>query len=595
MGVDAKAYAAAVATAKESLGRLTKAADQFCAADPRDPKGQTAALEALGLFADGLRTAKQSLDAARRLTDKSGKAAPMAAKAEEPAGPTTLDKENLKKVHAIVTALAADDAAWKKAKEGLDQLAGVAEQGLQLTAARAEARNLLLVLADTSDYLQGLLKSKSATPQLVSDRRKTLETGLGYLTTKANRPRGLALLRRLPQGDRARLALDASTLSPEAAKGILSALALEAPTLEDRETYLPLRANVQTVVDTLDRMRDWPPKATTGTMLDYYKRSTTIFLKTAEVAGKTPAAPIDTLATNYEAAAAAGHDVSRVVLADKAIRAAALISPPGASKIQSNLLSSLRIAVGANPKDGLQDRQNVDRQLSFLQGLGDLQYPAQEHMRVVNAIAGNTYGPALTQMNQLLQQGVEDAARGIPYTLVIAQNYGWLFRALRHRGVVQTSSYAKVGVSNMDDFSISEKMWTRFMAAYDGQLHGLLAQVAAVNADRLGRPPACQVLAGWDTVYGWVAWAQSQTAAAHRPGESELDFLLRSLSEAAAPGPSDRTCFGWAVGYHAAEAATAQAAGYDATAGWHRKVVQDLRLEDDYDTAFQFDALDPAK
>ena len=593
-GADAKAYAAAVALAKESLGRLTKAADQFCAADPHDAKGQTAAIEAMGLFADGLRTAKESHDTLRRMTDKSGKAAPPAAKPEDPAGFAALDKENLKKVHDVVTALAAADPSWKKVREGLDQLTGVFEQGLQMPTTQTAARNLLQALADTSDYLQGLLKSKSATPQLLEDRRKTLETALGYLATKANRPRGLTLLHRLPQGDRARVTLDASSLSPEASKGILTALALAPPTLEDRTTYLPLRANVQAVVDTLDHMRDWPPKATTGTMLDYYKRSVTIFLKAAEAAGKTPSAPIEALAENFEAATAAGHDVSRVVLADKAIRAAAQVSMSGASEIQSNLLSSLRIAVGASPKDGLQDRQVLDRQLIFLQGVGDLQFPGQEHMRVVNAIGGNAYGPALSQMNQQLSQGVEDAAKGMPFTLSIAQNYGWLFRALRHRGVVQTSSYAKTGVSNMDDFSMSEKTWTHFLAAYDGQLHSLLSQVAA-TVDRTSRPPMCQGLSGWDAVYGWVAWAQRQTPAAHRPGESELDFLLRSLSEASAPGPSDRTCFGWAVGYHAAEAATAQAAGFEMAASWHRKTIQDWRLEDDFAAAFLFDTLDPAK
>jgi hypothetical protein len=279
---------------------------------------------------------------------------------------------------------------------------------------------------------------------------------------------------------------------------------------------------------------------------------------------------------------------------DQAIRSASQISVANGAKLQTELVGELRVVVGATTTGGQRDRQLLDNKLGPLLGLADLQFPTSEHMRVVTAITGPGYTTALNQMNQLLLQGIQEALRGYSFSLASAQDIGWIFRALRHRGVVQTSAYARTSVANMDDFSMSEKIWTRFLAAYDAQLRTLLAQYTA-SADRRTRPPVCQGLSNWDAVFACVAWEQRQTLAGRPKGESDLDFLLRNLTAVTAPNPTNRTCFGWAVGYHAAEAATAMAAGFDGTAAWHRQVIYNWRQEDDFAADFLIDTLDPAK
>jgi len=68
---------------------------------------------------------------------------------------------------------------------------------------------------------------------------------------------------------------------------------------------------------------------------------------------------------------------------------------------------------------------------------------------------------------------------------------------------------------------------------------------------------------------------QRLTQAARRPGDSDLDRLMQNLAEAADPTPSELSIYGWAVGYHAVEAASALSAGFTRTAQWH---LDEIRL-----------------
>jgi len=56
--------------------------------------------------------------------------------------------------------------------------------------------------------------------------------------------------------------------------------------------------------------------------------------------------------------------------------------------------------------------------------------------------------------------------------------------------------------------------------------------------------------------------------------EPQIDRLIRNLEQAAAAAPPPRVWHNWAVGYHATEAAMTMLAGFEATADWHRSMIQ---------------------
>jgi len=166
-----------------------------------------------------------------------------------------------------------------------------------------------------------------------------------------------------------------------------------------------------------------------------------------------------------------------------------------------------------------------------------------------------------------------------------------MFKMLRHRCVTEVDGLAKAGVTNLDAFSMHEKTYSRFVAAIDGHLRRILSKYAAEHL--VAASPQCQFLWKWDTVYCMVGAAQRLTLKARHAGESDLDFLMRNLAQAADPTPPDSAWFGWAVGYHTVEAARCLAAGFDGAAGYHLGELRMLRTDNRFDRELTTAIFDP--
>ena len=210
-------------------------------------------------------------------------------------------------------------------------------------------------------------------------------------------------------------------------------------------------------------------------------------------------------------------------------------------------------------------------------------------------ISGSSYKTALGALATEITRGLAfaSASKGTATTLESAMEAKPTFLLLRHRCVAETLGIGKAGTANLDAFSIPEKTWSQFVAALDQQLRRTLSQYAA--PDPRGRKPSLQFLGGWDQVYCWVAAAQCLTRPSGRIGEDEMDILLRHLAQVSDPTPPDAVTFGWMVGYHATEAATALAASFEYTAGWHRSLVHETRVTHRLEKELTPAILDPAK
>ncbi|MCX5683961.1 MAG: hypothetical protein NT049_09785, partial [Planctomycetota bacterium] len=185
-----------------------------------------------------------------------------------------------------------------------------------------------------------------------------------------------------------------------------------------------------------------------------------------------------------------------------------------------------------------------------------------------------------------------DAARGKSIPLETALEARWMFKTLRHRCVTEADGLAKTGVANLDAFSLPEKTYGSFVTALDQNVRRVMGRYAAEHV--IGAIPPGQFLTQWDTVYCYVGAAQRQTQKARRPGQGDLDFLLRNLAQAADPTPTDAAWFGWAVGFNCVEAATCLAAGgYDRTAGYHLGMIREHRVDNHLDKELMPSAFDP--
>jgi len=168
-----------------------------------------------------------------------------------------------------------------------------------------------------------------------------------------------------------------------------------------------------------------------------------------------------------------------------------------------------------------------------------------------------------------------------------------MFHLLRHRAVAQTENLAKAGVVDLDPLSVAERSWNTFVATLDQHLKASFATYADPN--RKAKTFSAKPLADWDRVYCWVAAAQRQTLQARRPGQLELDLLMLNLDQAADPTPSEASVYGWDVGYHAVEAATALTAKFDRTAAWHLDEIRLHNAPPRAEVELSADTFDPAK
>ena len=587
-GPDRDAFAAAIAQAKDGFAEMDRAADRMVAADLKKEKQAEAALAALGEFTQGLRAVREASAAIRELTDKSKKPE---APAPAPEGLTAADKAALEKVRAAAAALGASDD-WKNVREALEHLATVAETGLQIPRARPEAGELLEWLGRAADYATGLASSKAAYPDYKASRQGGLEQAFQDMQNKVLRHRGYATVQRLETADRARAILDAGPLSPEASQGLLRALHMPYKAFDSDETWREFRTGLTTTVDIFGQMQAWPPKDMPRPLLDSYRACANVLRKQAEASGRMATKDTDALASAWGRAGTAARDVQRVVWADEAVRATARYAPGHAGLMYNEL--SLRISrlPGAFTAETMSARPQLDSLLRPFHEWADLRLPGPEHQRAVMSLTGGTYPAALNALGNAIVQAFGGAARGRSDAIQSVLEAQWIFHVLRHRAVAETGGAAKTPVANLADFSIPEKPWLQFVGTLDKQVRVLIAQFAG---ERRSKALQTRFLAPWDAIYCAVASAQRAAVRARRPGDTDLDVLMRNLGQASAAAAPDPACFGWAVGYHCTEAATALLAGFTATADWHLEAITYWRNAEGYENQLGAAALDPPK
>ncbi|MCX5675790.1 MAG: hypothetical protein NTX87_12350 [Planctomycetota bacterium] len=591
---DRAAFLAALAQAKEGCTRMNQAAETFITTEIKMAKDREAVLAALGTFHAGLDTVYEADGTLRELAGKAPKSDSAAAPPPgDTEGLSAEEKASLEKIRAVATALPAD-SAWAKTREALERFAPLAEQGLQVQRTRPGAQELLRHLARTAAYVQGLSSSKAAYPEYVATRQASLEEMLDSIGKKGSRQYGYSHLRRIYEGDQDRLALDASPLTPAACQGILRALGLRESSFTGADGERNFNAFYYgriALMDVLGRLPRWPPKEMSPQLAPLYAKFHEVFIQSAETAGKTPPDDPVALKDAYHAAGRFGKDLERVVVADRAIRAVEQYLPARAGPMYADFIRRAEPLAGSLTVAAGNERPLLDQFLLPFQDLIDLELPGPQHQQAAAAFTGGAYKPALTMLGKQVTAGLNDAAKSRSDTLQTALEARWMFKMLRHRCVSETDGLAKAGTANLDAFSLSEKTYTQFVAAIDGHLKRLLSKYAAEHII-LGSPQ-CQFLWKWDSVYCMVGAAQRLTLKARHTGESDLDFLMRNLAQAADPAPPDSAWFGWAVGYHAVEAVTCLAAGYDGTAGYHLGELKMHRTENRFDRELATALFDP--
>ena len=408
---------------------------------------------------------------------------------------------------------------------------------------------------------------------------------------------GYSMLRRHAEGDRDRRALDAGPLSPEASQGILQAVSLSYRAFKNETAGDRFSYDVRAIIDIVGKLPAWPPKEMTGRLTPLYKRFSDTFLQSAETAGKMPLADADALVQPYAATATFGRDLERLVRSDSCVKAVAAYSPARARLLYDDLvrqMEALELSIGPLEKD---ERAKLDLFFKPFQDLADLQLPAPEHQAIAMRLTGNSYKTALVSLANEITRGLAfaSAAKGTATTLESAMEAKPMFLLLRHRCVAETLGLGKVGTANLDAFSIPEKPRAQFVAALDQHLRQSMTQYAAFPLDPRGRKLPIQFLGAWDQVYCWVAAAQRLSAPTRRTGESEMDLLLRHLAQVSDPTPPEPRAFGWMVGYHATEAAASLTGGFEYTAGWHRGLVHETRVERHFEKELTPAILDPVK
>jgi len=634
---DRDAFTAALTEAKNGIAAMEKAVDQFANTDVKAEGGRAKIVAALGLFTDALQAVYEAEGSLRELSEKQKRPETPAVSSSEPAvgaagdsrnpaspaapaagstaagsatppappGLSDVDKARLEMIRAAAKDLG-EASGWLAVRTALERYVAVAEQGLQVPRARAGALEMLDALFPAAEYVQGLARSKSANPGYAAARQKSLEEAFEYLEKRSTRRMGYSMLRRHAEGDRDRRALDAGPLSAEASQGLLGATTLSYRAFKDSGAGERFSYDVRAIIDIIGKLPAWPPKDMTGQLTPLYKRFSDTFLQSAETAGKMPLADSGALVQPYAATATFGRDLERLVRSDSCVKAVAAYSPARARLLYDDLvrqMGALELSIGPLEKD---ERAKLDLFFKPFQDLADLQLPAPEHQAIAMRLTGNSYKTALVSLANEITRGLAfaSAAKGTATTLESAMEAKPMFLLLRHRCVAETlgigpsrasGSSDKSGTANLDAFSIPERPWAQFVAALDQHLRLSMTQYAAFPLDPRGRKLPIQFLGAWDQVYCWVAAAQRLSAPTRRTGESEMDLLLRHLAQVSDPTPPEPRAFGWMVGYHATEAAASLTGGFEYTAGWHRGLVHETRVERHFEKELTPAILDPVK
>ena len=593
-GEDAAARQKATEKARQGLARMNAAAEAMTKAAPDPPD---ALLPTLSEFLGGLRAVREADDAMRELARGKGKAAPEAAggagadagEAETPESPpmTEAEKNTLDGVRRIAGRLKGD--AWAETAEALTRFAGTAEAGFRVASARPQARELLVGLDRAAALAEGLDASKSAYPDYLTMRQNQLAGALGQIDQVETRAGAYERLAWLWQDDEFRRRMDSGGLTPEAAQGLVRAQYEVAPRLQ-REGESDAGALAQAIYQgcravavALEKTAAGPPKDMAPALRDNFLRLQKEFRSDVEKAGTAFPADAKTGATKLTSAASAARGMDLLVRADAILKTIGKLRPARAQAIYGQIAKPAQDAALQQGEAAAAAQQTLEMLIQPFEDLGRLPMPEPELSRGVTALVGRTYGTASGVFNQAIGAGLDAAAQGdaVPLRQALAAQY--MFGLLRHRAQAVAFRLDKAATGNLAAFSVPESVWSRFVPTLDQRLQAAMAQFAAQG---VSRAPNIEALADWDAVYADVLAAQRLTLDGRLEGESGLDLLMRNLERAAALAADRQAAQGWAVGYHATEAAATMSAGFDTTAAYHRNLMRS------YDGALRM--VDPA-
>jgi hypothetical protein len=318
------------------------------------------------------------------------------------------------------------------------------------------------------------------------------------------------------------------------------------------------------------QMADWPPKDMKPELRELYTRQATNLAREAENAGQRFAAGDFSLGA-VAAAADSARDMERLVRTHNVYQRASEFLPSRSKALYAQLTSAAANVVAR--RDGLaQARANLDRLLIPLEQIERIELPELRHERAVTQIAGRTYATARTLLNREVALGIDAACTGDPAVLRQALAGRAMFALLWRRAVVLTDRLDRMGVGNLVPFSLPPSVWDPFVARIDQNLKAVLT--AYPKLKQSGESAPLRAMEPWDNAYRWTAVAQRLTVDAANETEPQIDRLIRNLEQAAAASPPPRVWHTWAVGYHATEAAMTMLAGFEATADWHRSMIQ---------------------
>jgi len=248
---------------------------------------------------------------------------------------------------------------------------------------------------------------------------------------------------------------------------------------------------------------------------------------------------------------------------------------PSRSKALYAQLTAAAANLVARRDDPDEARAALDRLLIPFEQIEQIEMPEARHERAVTQIAGRSYATARTLLNREIALGIDAACTGDPGVLQQALTGRSMFTLLWRRAVVLTDRLDRMGVGNLVPFSLPPSAWDPFVARIDQNLKAVLT--AYPKLKQSGESAPLRAMETWDNVYRWAAAAQRLTVDAANEPEPPIDRLIRNLEQSAAASPPTRAWYNWAVGYHATEAAMTMLAGFEATADWHRSMIQQYR------------------
>ncbi len=587
----------ALGEVEDGIGRMAKAVEDFNTIDASTTRGREKRMKTLPAFVDGLRTVHEAERTLAELGEgmQAGETAgqtPADAAPTEPTGLTDADKAAIEKTCEILASI--QGQGWDDIRAKMQKFVTLAESGLSVPSSRKKAEQLLHILAGTAQYIKELTAGKSAYPEYVARRQESLTEALEYLSNPIYRRRQISRLRLMCKGGSDRRALDRSPLSGEACRGLMRAKRIpEAAFGKDSKAYYrhyALQKHTDVIVEVLGKINQWPPPDMADRLKALCSQAAAAFRKAAEALGKAPQNDIEALGTVVSEVGGLAGDVKRLVQADEAVKAAAKYAPNQAGLLYEQLVRRMEKIILDPSADKKTLRSDLDEFFGPFRKLAELRLPGPEHSQTALKMVGPAYKAALNHLGQSLTRNLASAAKGDSTWLNASLDARSMFHLLRHRAVTEQMGLAKVGAANLDAFSVPDKPWKQFVAVLDKRLRRLITQYGAMRgSDR----NAWQTLYNWDKVYCAVAAAHHLTPVARQPDETEMDFLLRHLEQAADPNPPDEVWLPWAVGFHSLEAAVCLASGYDGTAGWHLSQLRYLRQYQRFEKELTWRDFDP--